>query len=303
MAALLVINTLMPAATANGEINRSSEIIAWEQLTAPKGFVLSNYLYNEQKCSLIWEKQLPEFQKKNPQVEDPDLIAEGVEITVQRCAPREELNIAQDSGELTAEDAKVSENEKNIKQNSKNIKRQEEDLDWDGNPPYLNLYGGFITENESDKVDGAYGIGVSGDILKFLGYDLRALGGAGAIFLQNEVIFKTAPGNTRGQLIVGFGNRIGLENRDLDRLNKGVDSYTYAGIGVEMTPHPRYRVQFDLTGNFSKNISPNFGAAAQKKFGDDFWIGVFGEVQSSQSAADDGDKDRKYYTGGLKLSF
>lgn len=165
------------------------------------------------------------------------------------------------------------------------------------------MYAGFLTENEKEeKIDSAYGLGVTGDLFKFLGYHIRGLGSAGAIFLQNEVIFKTAPGKTRGNLIFGFGNRLGLQNKDLDRLNKGVDSFTYAGVGVEMNPHSKYRFSFDLTTNIGTYRGLNFGVYAQKRFGADYWLGLYGEIQSSQSVVDEGE-DRRFFTGGLKLSF
>ena len=102
---------------------------------------------------------------------------------------------------------------------------------------------------------------------------------------------------------MGFGNRLGLQNKDLDRLNKGVDSFTYGGLGLEMHPHPRYRFGLDLTANFGKEITPNIGAYAQKRLGDDYWLGVYAEYNSSRSSVDDSKSDRRYLTGGIKFSF
>lgn len=305
VSALLIMNLTIPASIAQGEIIRSDEIIKWDYMTAPKGFILSNYLYHQQNCALIWEKQLPEFVLKNPHVEDPDVIAAGTRILVQTCKAGETLAQENEPNQQPAENnGGWTQSEVNP---DKSEPSSEKKIDTAGDhlidPPYLHLYAGFLTENEKEeKIDSAYGIGVTGDLFKFLGYHIRGLGSAGAIFLQNEVIFKTSPGKTRGHLIFGFGNRLGLQNRDLDRLNKGVDSFTYGGLGVEMNPHSKYRFGFDVTTNFGTYRGLNLGVSAQKRFGEDYWLGLYGEIQSSQSVIDSGD-DRRFFTGGLKLSF
>ena len=252
-------------------------------------------------CSQIWEKQLPAFQEKNPTVEDPDVIGQGTKIIVQACKSSENNDLATNVDDNNLDKTGFQSNKEEVQ--VQQAKKQEQASDDNLPSPYVHLYGGFITENEKfDQVDPVYGVGVTGDLFKFLGYDLRVIGSAGAIFLQNEVIFKTAPGKVRGTLLFGFGNRIGLQNKDLDRLNKGVDSFTYTGLGVEMNPHSRYRFLADITTNLGTYQGLNFGASAQKRFGDDFWFGVYGEIQSSKSIIDNG-AERKFYTGGLKLSF
>ena len=245
------------------------------------------------------EKQLPEFVIKNPHVEDPDVIATGTRILVQTCKSME-AELAQKPIE-NKEGWTDSDSKPNVNNSSdKEIDTSDDQLI---DPPYLHVYAGFLTENEKqEQIDSAYGLGVTGDLFKFLGYHIRGLGSAGAIFLQNEVIFKTAPGKTRGNLIFGFGNRLGLQNKDLDRLNKGVDSFTYAGLGVEMNPHSKYRFSFDLTTNIGTYRGLNLGVSAQKRLGSDYWLGLYGEIQSSKSVIDEGD-DRRFFTGGLKLSF
>lgn len=66
-------------------IIRSDEIEAWDEMTAPKDYVLSNDLYYNRYCNKIWSKQIQAFRKKNPHILDPDLISIGKQITVQRC--------------------------------------------------------------------------------------------------------------------------------------------------------------------------------------------------------------------------
>lgn len=290
---LVAINLSIPASIANGAVSRSSEIIRWETLEAEKGFILSTYLYNEQGCSMIWEKQLPEFQKRNPHVEDPDVISKGTKILVQLCQEKDKLKLAKNSSESQDGQNSIDSNE-----NSSNSESLELET-----TPYLHLYGGFLTENERfDKVDSAYGIGISGDLLTFLGYNMRLLGSSGAMFLQSEARFKTQPARTRGHFIIGLGNRIGLQNKELDRMNKGVDSFTYAGFGLEMNPHHKFRFGLDLTSNVGRKFGANIGVSAQKRLGDDYWLGVFGEYGSSRSMVDE-ESDRRFFTGGVKFSF
>lgn len=312
---LIVFNLIIPSAISiaqgtDQDPPKSDEIIAWEKFIAPKGFVLSKYLYENQNCLSIWRKQLPEFVKKNPEVLDPDVIEVGAEITLQRCKSlpvvakeepkenKEETFDSEDGWNQTVFKAAEDPSEPVCKDVKLDDKNKEDDLP----PPYVHVYAGFLTENEKyERVDSAYGVGVTGDLFDFLGYHIRGLGSAGAIFLNNEVLFKTKPGESRAHLIFGFGNRIGLANRDLDRLNKGVDSYTYAGFGFEKN-RPLYRYQMSLTTNINSSSSLNFGVSAQKKFGKDYWFGMFGEYQSTRSIIDDGD-DRRYISSGLKFSF
>lgn len=281
---ILVTALVLPASLAHAN---SPEILRWEELVAPKGFILSLYLVNEMGCSQIWTKQLPAFQARNLKVEDPDVIAPGEHIIVQRCKDKA----------VTVPVAAPA----------KKAEPQEEPIEQVGdiNGPYLELYGGFLTENEKeDRVDAAYGLGVTGDLMRFLGYNMRLLGSEGALFLNGEVRFKTAPGHKfRGHVIFGLADRIGLQNRDLDRLNKGVDSYTYGGFGLEVHPSNRYRFGLDLTTNFNQHLTPNVGVYAQKRLGDDYWLGLYGEYNSTRSAVDSNEKDRRYLTGGIKFSF
>jgi hypothetical protein len=289
--AITIFNLTIPASIASGSVIRSPDILRWETYTAEKGFILSNYLYNEQGCSAIWEKQLPEFQKRNLHVEDPDVIEKGTVITVQLCQEKNQsIQLSNGNGQNPAP------------QNSGDEKISTEESI---NSPYIHLFGGFLTENEKyEQIDGAYGIGVTGDLFRFLGYNIRLLGSQGVMFMQNEVRFKTSPDyKTRGHLILGMGNRLGLQNKDLDRLNKGVDSFNYVGFGLEMNPHSRYRFGLDLTGNLGAKFAPNFGAYAQKRLGEDYWLGVYAEFNSSRSSVDDNEEDRRFFTGGLKFSF
>lgn len=301
----LVLNLAIPASMASGA-SRSSEIIRWDSITAQKGFILSNYLYNKMGCNKIWIKQLPEFQSKNPKVADPDVIEPGSVISVQVCRD----NFTADSSDVTemaVQKNKIKKQTKNgldVQKNQVQPVAVAVDEDSFATSPYLDIYTGFLGENSKEEnIDAAYGLGVNGDLFSFLGYDMRLLGSSSVLLLNNEVRFKTQPGSTRGVLIVGMGNRIGLKNKDLDRLNKGADSYTYGGFGVEMKPGNKWKFVLDLTANFNQHFSPTVGVSAQKRLGQDYWLGLFTEFGSSRSAIDDNKEDRRYFTGGLKFSF
>lgn len=77
--ALLVLSSSAFAA------DRSDEIQSWQEVVAPKGYILSNDLYYEKMCSKIWTKQISEFKTKNPHIKDPNLILINEKIVVQNC--------------------------------------------------------------------------------------------------------------------------------------------------------------------------------------------------------------------------
>lgn len=290
--ATFVLGLILPASVARSEVTRSVNIVKWEELTAPKGFILSNYLYHNQNCALIWERQLPAFQEKNPHVEDPDVIMPGTKIIVQSC---------KDSTVIAEEES--SEAPINSAEQLSTELAKEETI-YKAGDPYIHLFAGFLTENEKyEQIDSAYGIGVTGDLSNHIGYNIQLLGGKSVAFFQNEVMFKTMPAEYRWFLIVGLANRLGFQNKDLNRLNKGVDSFSYAGIGGEIHSNPKYKFNFDITTNLGVYKSVNLGVSAQKRFGQDLWFGMYGEAQSSQSSEDEKGHPRNYLSGGLKLSF
>lgn len=302
--AFLVLSLAIPASMASNQ-SRSSQILRWDAVTVKKGFILSKYLSNEMGCSKIWVKQLPEFQAQNPDVADPDVIEPGAVIRVQVCRDNFASN---DSGDVDMSGIVVQKNQVEGIDVQKNqvvpVAVEVVDEDSFATSPYLDVYVGFLGENAKDEnVDSAYGVGINGDLFSFLGYEMRLLGSSSVILLNNEVRFKTAPANTRGILILGMGNRIGLKNKDLDRLNKGLDSYTYGGFGVEMKPGNKWKFGLDLTANFNQHFSPTVGVSAQKRLGEDYWLGLFTEFGSSRATVDDNKEDRRYFTGGLKFSF
>lgn len=300
-----LIHFFLPSPTAKSDIIRSDNIIRWEEFKVMKGFVLSNYLYDHRGCSRIWTKQVVEFQKKNPHIADPDVIGIGEVITMQLCHENA-LALTPDNEILdpilpVAKDV-VEEEIPEVKPEVCTVPEEKpQKKEWALNAPYVHLFLGFIKETGKD-VETAYGIGVEGDLMDFVGYNLRGIGSSGAIFLQNEVIFKTKPNKVRGQLLVGLGNRVGLDNKDLDRLNEGADSYIYSGLGLEMQPHDRFRWSMDLTTNLGSFDGVNLGVSAQKKFGADFWLGLYGEMQSTKGI-EDKNSTRRFYTSGLKFSF
>lgn len=104
-------------------IIRSDEIEAWDELTAPKDYVLSNDLYYNRYCNKIWSKQIQAFRKKNPHIQDPDLISIGKQITVQRCKHfNPDLKVVE---EIIKKEEKVA--------------LEEEKFDW-----VLGAFGGYV---------------------------------------------------------------------------------------------------------------------------------------------------------------
>ena len=295
----LSILIICPSVWAKEETVRSENIFSWEEIVAPKGYILSNDLYYQRLCSKVWSKQVPAFQKKNPHVQDPDVIIPGEKITVQIChevntAPPLEIKKVE---KPCCEDCQVC----GDKKTKEAPVMAEEDFTPQFNP-YINLYLGFISEHKDDVATN-FGFSVWGDVFKHVGYNIRLNFADTLITMQNEGRLKTAPGKVRGHLIYGLGNRLGLKNKPYDRLTKGVDSFSYLGLGLELNPRSNYKLQFDLTSNISEHFSLNAAASAMKKIGDDMWLGAYAEILSTRSAIDKSAEDRRYITGGIKFSF
>lgn len=84
---LIISNILLNSLAFAGE--RTVEIKKWEELNAPKGFILSNDLHFVKMCSKIWTFQIKEFKKQNPHVKDPNVISINQKIKVQDCRMEE----------------------------------------------------------------------------------------------------------------------------------------------------------------------------------------------------------------------
>lgn len=80
-----IIAFLMVVPSFSWAQERNSQVKSWHETIPEKGYILSIDLYQNQKCSEIWTKQVPLFQEKNPQIADPDKIDIGQKILVQSC--------------------------------------------------------------------------------------------------------------------------------------------------------------------------------------------------------------------------
>lgn len=73
---------------------RSDKIIGWKEISAQAGYILSNDLHYNKKCSKIWTKQIREFKKQNPHIKDPNIIEINQKIKVQECQlPKEIIEV------------------------------------------------------------------------------------------------------------------------------------------------------------------------------------------------------------------
>lgn len=279
----------IPSKEESQKIKRSDKVVNWRKVQAKKGYILSNDLYFMQHCTPTWSKHVKVFKQKNPNIENPHIIPIGAKFEVQECEKADAVAAVETVPTKSADP--ISEQSKKT------------DLDKGMNTVYIDLYGGLITEEKKEDTSFLLGAGVHGDLYKHLGYDLRILWSEIVATTKGEVRFKTEPDRLRYVLLYGMGNRIGIKNSDLDRINKGVDAYSYLGLGLEMRPTENHFVVLDVNHNLSSGSNFNVSATAQKRVGDDKWLGVFIEYQSTKSPADTNDADRRYLSGGLKYSF
>lgn len=56
----------------------------WNEITVEINFILSSQL-DKNNCSLIWEKQIPEFKKRNKSIENVNNLEVGQKINIQTC--------------------------------------------------------------------------------------------------------------------------------------------------------------------------------------------------------------------------
>ena len=96
----------------NAYSHESHENYILEEVKAEKGYILSIDMY-EKDCRDIWNKHIEIFKRNNPDVEDPDVISIGEELTVQNCmedkvkAQREMEMAAIEEAENTQEEEEV----------------------------------------------------------------------------------------------------------------------------------------------------------------------------------------------------
>lgn len=80
-------NQIIKLQTCHQELSFSDDelgIIDWIEYIPPHNFILSNYLYDE-KCQKIYTRQIPQFNKKNKLIYDPNIIFKNQKIYLQKC--------------------------------------------------------------------------------------------------------------------------------------------------------------------------------------------------------------------------
>lgn len=286
----------IPSKEESKATQRSKDIVEWKKVRVKAGYILSQDLYYQQHCSPTWDIHVKEFKKRNPQIKNPNRISEGSLIEVQTCRS--------DSDSVIVQDKQNNKPKEEVAIQKEEIKTESfHEKNWPLDTIYLDVYAGLITEEKHRDTSFLGGVGAHGDLYDFLGYDVRVLASDIVALTKAEVRFKTKPDFQRYVLIYGLGNRIGLQNSDLDRLDTGVDSYSYLGLGVEIYRSEKSRFQFDLTHNIAQESGINGSVTAQKRIYGDNWLGVFIEYNSTKSTVDNRPGDRRYLGGGLKFSF
>ena len=285
----------IPSKEENKKIKRGEVVKQWKKVEAVKGYILSHDIYYSQHCTPTWSKHVKVFKQQNPNIQNPNIIPIGAKFEVQECDPESSVEVASTPAPAVKEESPAA--VVPSKETKKSTNNQPMEI------VYLDLYGGIISEEKQKDASALLGAGIHGDLATHVGYDLHLLYSSIVAVTEAEVRFKTTPDKMRYVLLYGMGNRIGIHNSDLDRVNKGVDSYSFLGLGLEMRPSDKHLVIFDVSQNIASGANPNFSATAQKKVGEDKWLGVFIEYNSTKSKADERSGDRRYLTGGLKFSF
>lgn len=248
------------------EVDSSTRITGWKEIYTPHGFVLSQHLYFMAQCLNIWEKQVPEFMKVNPHVENPDDIPVGTKIKVQYC-----------SKEFVIE--------------SKPLVFLDEHR--------FEVFGGILKEDGSNMTV-AGGFNILGSIKEFLGYRMFMLASPETVLYFLNAEFRTKLSELRYFASAGLGQRIG--KTDEDRLSEGVDSFGHVGVGVIYQPRGDFYIKAEGGVNLSPKPEINFEISGMKKF-DDYWLGGFFQFKSTRSFVDEGGEGRNYIFVGAKASF
>lgn len=257
-------------ASSDDENVRTNKILDWEEVNVKKGFILSNHLYHENYCINIWDKQIPEFIKQNPHIKNPDNIAIGSRIKVQRCYKKEALLAEERGKDITILDEHRVE-----------------------------FFGGLFKERNPEL---GLGMNVFGAMTDNLGYRMFFVGAPSAMIYFANAEFRTKPAVLRYYLSAGLGQRIGLGNKQDNRIEDGVDSFVHSGVGIIYQPRGTFYWKAEAGLNLSPRTAGNFEISGMKKF-KDFWLGGFFQLKSTRSINDNLEKNRDYIFTGVKVSF
>lgn len=117
-----------------------------EKVKAEKGYILSVDMY-EKDCRGIWNRHINIFKKNNPDVEDPDIIAIGEELTVQNC---DDNIIATDKKSLEDDTVVIVESNNRIE----DLEEEDHRDDFFITISYLNQYTEKKDDDQKKKSEG-----------------------------------------------------------------------------------------------------------------------------------------------------
>ena len=198
-------------------IDNTPVIKEWYQLKVDKNFILSTYL-DKNNCSLIWEKQIPLFKKRNSSINNVNKIEEGSEITIQKC---EKISLIKD------QDKKERIAEKSIEE----VKRY----------AWMIYLSSFKKNQESYQTGG--GINLNLELLDFVEYrmDLMYLD---HLFLFNKFLIP---------LIKTQKESIMLGNNFVNNFDE--KSYSFLFLSYKRKFNKSYNLTFDIGTNFSSGAN------------------------------------------------
>lgn len=295
---------------------REELIKDWEPLTVKKGFVLSNDLYYKRLCSKVWSKQIPAFKEKNPEVKNVDKFYPGDKILIQICEeqkksieePKKEEVIVEKKEEIVAPICPAINccnpcpqvEQKEVEEETPKIKKKE-DYDLDG-MIFAGL--GFLTERYEDTLYSytSFRYGIKKEIYTRIGYKLTLDFTKDVIFGSNKLQVKTAENKNQFYFSFGMGNRLGLVKREEYKLSDNLNSFSTAGFGLLYN----FRgVDFDLelSSTLNANQHTNFSASGVKKMNDNYSLGGYFELTSTDPKVNDLQDQRLKITGGILILF
>lgn len=312
---------VIPPAISNLGKKRVEPIKGWEPITVSKGFILSNELYYKRLCAKVWSKQIPAFKEKNPEVKDVDKFYPGDKILIQICEQtfkkkekKENVivpEIVEEKKEVKVEtplcpqvvccNQPVEKKEDTLPIQEDTSNKKAKDYDLDG-MIFAGL--GFLSEDYQKQLYNytSFRYGIKKDIYQQIGYKLTLDFTKDVIFGSNKIQVKTTPDKHQYYFSFGMGNRLGLKKREDFKLSDNLTTYSTVGAGVLYN----FRgVEFDIEAysTLNANSSTNFSVSGVKKISENYSLGAYFDIQSTDPKINDIQAQRSMITGGILILF
>lgn len=261
-------------------VKRNENVIGWEPIVVEKGFILSNDLYYKRLCSKVWNKQIPEFHKRNPHIKNVNKFWPGDKITIQICKDLEKkqekkkyrkvkkiVEVEVDEEVEYCEAPKKEEPKPIEKEETPQVKKEDSFDDM-----IVFLGGGFLTEIYEEQTFSS-GVGLFGFrtfVEKNIMYKLKVYINKDVSFLNNEVYL------LKNNFFISFAlnNRVGFTKRSITKLTDDFSSFGTASLGY-LKDSDRYRFEFKVGSTLNSDPIVNLSVRGLKRFGSAYYGAYF----------------------------